>query len=181
MKVFKFGGASIFNADRIRNLLAIFKLYPDEKILVVISAMGKTTNALEKVADTFYKGEKEEALKLFEKIKLEHLSLAKQLFAQQTNSHLTNTNDLLTDFFTEVEWLLYDKPVRNYDYYYDQIICAGELLSSMIVSTFLNKEKIQNTWVDVRDILRTDDNFRDANVDIDFTQSKINEVIMPPF
>ncbi len=181
MKVFKFGGASISNADRIKNLLSIFKLYPDEKILVVISAMGKTTNALEKVADTFYQGEKEQALKLFEEIKLVHISLAKQLFVHQTNSTHTNSNDQLTDFFTEVEWLLYDKPVRNYDYYYDQIICAGELLSSLIVSTFLNKENIQNTWVDVRDILRTDDNFRDANVDIDFTQSKIDEVIMPFF
>ena len=172
MKVFKFGGASINTAERIEKLIPIFQSYPNEKILVVVSAMGKTTNALEKVTETFYKGEKEQALQLFENVKLEHLSIANQV---------TDKPIELKDFFTEVEWLLHDKSVRDYDYYYDQIVCAGEMLSSSIVSSFLNENKIKNIWVDVRDIIRTDDNFRDANVDINFTGDKINEAIKPLF
>ncbi|MEJ7822492.1 MAG: aspartate kinase, partial [Chitinophagaceae bacterium] len=173
MKVFKFGGASIRDAGRIKNLIAIFKSYPDEKILIVISALGKTTNALEKVADAFYAGQKEEALQLFQSIKQGHINLANELLSDPVNG--------INDFFTEVEWLLHDKAVRVYDYYYDQIVCAGELLSSLVVSTFLNQENIQNIWVDVRDVLRTDDNFKDANVDLNYTQDKINETIIPHF
>ena len=173
MKVFKFGGASINNVERIKNVSSIFKSYGDEKILVVISAMGKTTNALEKVVDAFYAGEKEKALQLFENVKQAHIDLENELLRQPI--------DEINDFFTEVEWMLYDKPVRDFDYYYDQVVCAGELLSSSIVSAFLQSEKIKNTWVDVRDIIRTDDNFRDANVDLAFTQNKINEIIKPIF
>ena len=173
MKVFKFGGASIKDAERIKNLIAIFKSYPDEKILIVISALGKTTNALEKVADAFYAGQKEEALQLFGIIKQDHINLLNALIKQNAEQ--------LNDFFTEVEWLLHDKAVRTYDYYYDQIVCAGEMLSSSIVSSFLNENKIKNIWVDVRDVLRTDANFRDANVDLNYTQGKINETIIPHF
>ena len=173
MKVFKFGGASINNVERIKNVSSIFKSYGDEKILVVISAMGKTTNALEKVVDAFYAGEKEKALQLFENVKQAHIDLENELLRQPI--------DEINDFFTEVEWMLYDKPVRDFDYYYDQVVCAGELLSSQIVSAFLLSEKIKNTWIDVRDIIRTDDNFRDANVDLGFTQNKINEIVKPIF
>lgn len=173
MKVFKFGGASIKDAERIKNLIAIFKSYPDEKILIVVSALGKTTNALEKVADAFYAGQKDEALQSFGIIKQDHIHLLNALIKQNAEQ--------LNDFFTEVEWLLHDKAVRAYDYYYDQIVCTGELLSSLVVSTFLNQENIQNIWVDVRDVLRTDANFRDANVDLNYTQGKINETIIPHF
>jgi aspartate kinase len=89
--------------------------------------------------------------------------------------------DFLNDFFTEVEWLLHDKPVRDFDYYYDQVVCVGELLSTAIVSRFLNSTGISNQWVDVRDIFRTDDNFRDANIDWNYTADKINREIIPLF
>jgi aspartate kinase len=87
----------------------------------------------------------------------------------------------LFDLFTEVEWLLHDKAVRHYDYYYDQVVCCGELLSTAIVSKFLNTIGIENKWMDVRDIVRTDDNFRDANIDWNYTQQKVNEIILPVF
>ena len=173
MKVFKFGGASINTAERIKNVSSIFKSYGDEKIVVVISAMGKTTNALEKIVDAFYQEKREEALQLFEDIKQTHINLANELIKQP--------NDTINDFFTEVEWLLHDKPVKDYNYYYDQIVCVGEMLSSLIVSAFLRSQKINNKWIDVRDIIRTDDNFRDANVDLDFTKNKINEIVLPIF
>jgi aspartate kinase len=177
MKVFKFGGASINSFERIQNLAVILKEYKDEKIVIVISAMGKMTNALEKVTEAFYSGRKEDALQLFEKIKQNHLTLLKYAVTQQWEAA---TNDLL-NFFTEVEWLLHDKPVKDYNYYYDQVVCTGELLSSTIVSYFLNEEKIPNKWIDVRDLLRTDDTFRDAVIDWPVTQKQIEEKILSLF
>jgi len=177
MLVFKFGGASVNSVERVKNVGDILKLYPGEKILVVISAMGKTTNALEKVTDAFFAGKKEEALQLFHQAKQQHLNTAKYLLV--TNA--TACEEQLNNFFTEVEWLLHDKPVRDYDYYYDQIVCIGELLSTSIVSHYLNEIGIKNKWIDVRDIFRTDDNFRDAVIDWEFTNSKVQDSIVPLF
>ncbi len=175
MKVFKFGGASVNSVERIKNLAAILQHYPSEKLLIVISAMGKTTNALEKVTEAFYAGKKEEALQLFEQVKQQHLSTAKYLLV----THYLACEAQLRDFFTEVEWLLHDKPVRDYDYYYDQVVCAGELLSTAIVSAYLNEAGISNQWIDVRDIFRTDDDFRDANIDWTFTQTAVSNIVVP--
>ena len=135
--------------------------------------MGKTTNGLEKVVNAFYKGNKEEALELFSIVKNQHLTTAKYLLVFKYNDCITQLND----FFTEVEWLLHDKPVRSYDYYYDQIVCTGELFSTCIISHYLNEEKILNQWLDVRDLIRTDNNFRDAGVQFEFSAEKINQAI----
>jgi aspartate kinase len=177
MEVFKFGGASVNSVERVKNVGDILKLYPDKKILVVISAMGKTTNALEKVVDAFYEGKKEEALQLFQQVKQQHLNTAKYLLV--ANALACETQ--LDNFFTEAEWLLHDKPVRDYDYYYDQVVCIGELLSTTIVSHYLNETGINNKWLDVRDIFRTDDNFRDAAIDWEFTNTKVQNAIAPLF
>ena len=177
MKVFKFGGASISTSERIKNLPDILKNYTGEKLLIVISAMGKTTNALEKVVDAFFKGKKEEALALFQQIKNDHL----QLFAELTNKPVSVSTSQLNDFFIEAEWLLHDKPVKVYDYYYDQVVPLGELLSTSIVSHYLNKASIKNQWIDVRDIIRTDNNFRNANIDWSFTREKVRGLVQPLF
>ena len=177
MQVFKFGGASVNSVERVKNVGDILKLYPGEKILVIISAMGKTTNALEKVADAFYAGKKDEALQLFQQVKQQHLNTAKYLLV----ANAIACEEQLNNFFTEVEWLLYDKPVRDYDYYYDQVVCIGELLSTSIVSYYLNETGIKNHWVDVRDIFRTDDNFRDAAIDWGFTEERITSQIVKLF
>ncbi len=177
MKVFKFGGASISTVERITNTSNIIKSFKGEKLLIIISAMGKTTNALEKVVDAFFDGRKEEALQLFEQVKESHLTILKYLIT----INWQQAENQLKDFFTEVEWLLHDKPVREYDYYYDQIVCCGELLSTAMVSIYLNESGIKNKWVDVRDIVRTDDNFRDAYVNWNFTQQKVKEDIEPLF
>jgi aspartate kinase len=177
MKVFKFGGASVNSVERIKNVGDILKLYPNEKLLVVISAMGKTTNALEKVVDAFYQENRQEALQLFEQVKTQHLTTAKYLLV---TNYLACEEQLRT-IFTEVEWLLYDKPVREFDYYYDQVVCAGELLSTSIISAWLNETGLQNIWVDVRDVFRTDDRFRDAGIDWPITQEKVKQIILPLF
>jgi aspartate kinase len=139
--------------------------------------MGKTTNALEKVTEAFFEGQKDEALILFEQVKQQHITTANYLLV----THFLECEKQLKNVFTEVEWLLHDKPVRDYDYYYDQIVCTGELLSTAIISSYLNEVGIGNDWIDVRDIFRTDDNFRDAAIDWDYTQFKVNTVIKPKF
>ena len=177
MKVFKFGGASINSVDRFKNTAKIIQSFKGEKLLIVISAMGKTTNALEKVIASFYESRKEEALMLFDQLKNNHLDTLKYL----TVTNWQQAENQLKDFFTEVEWLLHDKPVRNYDYYYDQIVCCGELLSSSILNSFLQEEKVNAKWLDVRDIIRTDNNFRDAAIDWSFTNKRIHEAVIPLF
>jgi aspartate kinase len=177
MKVFKFGGASINSVERIQNVGKILQSFKGEKILVIISAMGKTTNALEKVVDAFFDNRQEDALKLFEQVKEQHLNMLKYL----TPVNWQAAENHLKDFFTEIEWLLHDKPVREYDYYYDQIVCSGELLSTAMMSDYLNEIGIKNNWVDVRDIVRTDDNFRDATINWPVTQQKVSDIIQPLF
>lgn len=173
MKVFKFGGASVNSIERIKFLGSILQQHAGEKLVIIVSAMGKTTNALEKVAEAFFEGKKEEALQLFEQVKHQHLDTAKYLLV----THALSCEKQLRDFFTEIEWLLHDKPVRNFDYYYDQVVCVGELLSTSIVSHYLNETGISNKWLDVRDIIRTDNNFRDANIDWTITGQNMQELV----
>ncbi len=177
MKVFKFGGASINSVERIVNVGKILQQYKGEKILIIISAMGKTTNALEKVAEAFFEKRKDVALQLFNQVKEQHLNMLKYL----VTVHWQNAENNLQNFFTEIEWLLHDKPVRGYDYYYDQIVCCGELLSTAMMSDYLNEIGIKNNWIDVRDIVQTDNNFRDANINWDYTQKKVTDIIVPIF
>jgi aspartate kinase len=173
MKVFKFGGASVGSAERMRNVARILEQYKNDKLFVVVSAMGKTTNALEKVVEAFFNGNQQEALQYFADITSSHEKLALELLGQPLAA--------LNDFFTEIEWLLHDKPVRAFDYYYDQVVCVGELLSSRILSAFLQNLGIANSWIDVRDTMRTDNNFRDARIDWSFTAERSRDQILPLF
>lgn len=173
MNIFKFGGASVSTAERVKNVGEIVRKYSNENLLIIVSAMGKTTNALEKVAEAFFAGKKDEALEAFSRIKESHNQIATELLGEPLPQ--------LSDFYTEIEWLLHDKPVRDYDYYYDQIVCVGELLSSALVSASLNQAGVTNKWVDVRDVIRTDNNFRDARIDWSTTENKIRDEIQPLF
>lgn len=177
MKVFKFGGASVNSVERVQNLVDILQNYNGEKLLIVVSAMGKTTNALEKVVNAFYESKNAEALELFATIKRQHLNTAKYLLV----THFLSCENQLRDFFTEAEWLLHDKPVKDYDFYYDQLVCTGELFSTCIVSHFLNEKGISNKWIDVRDVFRTDDDFRDADIDWEITTANVRDNINPLF
>ena len=177
MQVFKFGGASINNIERIKNTSKIISDNASQKLLVVISAMGKTTNALEKIVDAYCDHRKEDALLLFEQVKNNHLEVVKYLLVHNWKQ----AEDQLKNFFTEIEWMLHDKPVRHYDYYYDQIVCCGELFSTCIVAHYLVEQKVNVVWKDVRDIFRTDNNFRDAGVDFEFTEKNIKENIATLF
>ncbi len=177
MQVFKLGGASIATVERIQQVAGLLQQYKEDRLLVVISAMGKTTNALEKVAEAFFEERKEDALQLFEQVKQHHLTAAKYLLV----THFNDALEQMSQLFTEVEWSLYDQPVREFDYYYDQIVCCGELLSSTIISAFLNEKGITNTWVDIRDILKTNNKFRVAGVDEAVTLQHIRTLLLPCF
>lgn len=177
MKVFKFGGASLESIERIQLVAAILQSYPDQQLLIVISAMGKTTNELEKVAQNFYMRKREIAAQLLHNIEKQHLDVAEKLLGNRNNPVF----EQLQQFFTEAEWTLGEKPLRQYDYYYDQLVSLGELLSTAIMSAYFNLAGIANTWLDVRDIFRTDDTFRDANIDWDWTQRNVTEKVLPLF
>ena len=177
MKVFKFGGASIHDFDSIQNVAYILANHKVEKLLIVISAMGKMTNALEKVAEAFYEQRNEDAHRLFDKIKTSHLNLLKYLIILQWEKATAKLNEL----FAKVEELLDEKPVKDYNYYYDQIVSIGELLSTTLISIFLNEQKIANKWMDVRDLLKTDHTFRDAKVNWEVTKKNVEEKLLPLF
>ncbi len=177
MKVYKLGGASIRDKDRIKQMAAITRNTSGGKTLIVISAMGKTTNALEKVAEAFYDKRREEAIAIFNTIKEQHLTIARELL----DNGYPQTVEHLSGFFTEIEWLLHDNPVQEYDYYYDQVVCIGEMLSSAIISAYFNQEGIMNKWVDVRDVLRTNDTFREAVIDWDISLQRTADILRPLF
>jgi aspartate kinase len=177
MKVFKFGGASLESIERMQLVTAILQANADQPLLVVISAMGKTTNELEKVAQNFYLRKREIAAQLLHNIEQQHLETAEKLLGNRDNPVF----EQLQEFFTEAEWTLGEKPLRQYDYYYDQLVSLGELLSTAIMSAYFTLAGIPNTWIDVRDVFRTDDTFRDANIDWDITGKNVTEKVLPLF
>jgi aspartate kinase len=177
MKVFKFGGASLESVERIQQVAAIVQSFPDQQILIVISAMGKTTNELEKVAENFYLHKREIAAQLLSNIEQQHLEVAEKLLGNRENPLF----EQLQQFFTEAEWTLGEKPGRSFDYYYDQLVSLGELLSTAIVSAYFNLAGVANTWLDVRDVFRTDDTFRDANIDWEVTAQNVTDKVVPLF
>ncbi len=179
MKVFKFGGASINSIERIQQLPALIQRNSDGPLLIIISAMGKITNALEKIVEAYCASRKGEALMLFEKIKHHHLTQIKYLVTQEWEK----ATEALNNIFKETEEILKTAPVKEngYGYYYDQIVGKGELLSSTLVSYFLAENNIDNRLVDVRKVLQTDDHFRDAKVDWNETSKNVQEIIKPIF
>ncbi|PUZ25999.1 aspartate kinase [Chitinophaga parva] len=177
MKVFKFGGASLASIERIQQVASIVRSFAGEKILIVISAMGKTTNELEKVVQHFYNGQKETALQLLQGIEAQHLQVARQLLHNPDNPVYAQ----LQQFYTEAEWTVGEQPVQSFDYYYDQLVSLGELLSTAIVSAYFNEAGLANAWMDVRDVFRTDDNYRDANIDWNVTQRNMTQKVVPLF
>ena len=177
MDVFKFGGASVADAQGIRNVTGILERTKGRPVMVVVSAMGKTTNALETVAEAYFAGRRDEALEIFRQLFDRHIGVLRELATAGSDKAEAH----LDEFRTEVEWLLHDRPVREFDYYYDQIVCVGELMSTVIVAAALEASGRAVHWVDVRDIFRTDDQFRAANIDITFTAQQVERYIKPAF
>jgi aspartate kinase len=176
MKVFKFGGASLESAERIYNVAEILRDYQGEPLLVVVSAMGKTTNDLEKVVEYYYRRLRETAARSLNTLVEKHLQLAQRLLKKDEAAFGS-----LRHLYHEMEWQLGEKPYKPYDYYYDQLVSRGELFSSIIISAFLNQEGLNNQWLDARTVIRTDDTYRDGRIQWNMAQQQINEKVKPLF
>jgi aspartate kinase len=156
MKVFKFGGASVSSADAVRNSVNILQMYPGNKVLV-ISAMGKTTNALEIVARKYF-NQDPEVWNIFQEVKAYHDGIITELWGEP--SSLSEVEKL----FDQISNRIKGERSMNFDYEYDQIVAFGELISTQIISLYFNHIGLKNKWVDVRNCLKTDDLFRESNI-----------------
>ncbi len=171
MKIFKFGGASVKDAASVKNMLTVLKNEGFEKTLVIISAMGKMTNAFEKIINAYY-FKKGDLLQQIAFVRNYHLNIIDDLFTNDKQSILIETEKL----FRELDEFLNSNRSTDYNFIYDQIVGFGELLSTKIISNYLNEKGIKNNWVDVREYIKTDTNYRDANVNWKQTNSNISKL-----
>ena len=173
MKVFKFGGASVKDAAAMKNVASIISRFKNEKPLVVISALGKTTNALEEIADAFFKKNENEAAEKIDALQQQHFKIVDELFddAQQVKNEL----------------LLFLKDLRgrekfktdNYNLLYDQVVSTGELLSTKIMAAYLLSQNLPAVWLDARQIIKTDQAYREPKINWPQTTKNINENVKP--
>ncbi len=166
MKIFKFGGASVKDAESVKNVSMVLKSQGFEKCLLVISAMGKTTNELEKVVELYFK--KGDYQTETEKIKQKHTEIAKGLF---NDDH--SVFDEINLFFDDIVSFLRRNKSPNYNFVYDQVVSCGEMISTKIVSEYLNDIQFTNQWLDARDYIKTDDSYRDGIVNWQKTEEFI--------
>ena len=173
MRIFKFGGASLRDTDNIKNVSEIIQKNSDMPLVVVVSAIGKTTNALEEVVRAYF-AQNDTAFDLLTTVREQHEVVIRALF-DKSDEVWAQINDL----FVEAEWVLEDVPHDAYDYIYDQIVSLGELLSSRVLTAYLKKTGVDAVWLDARDVVRTDDTWREAIVDWQITEKKIKENVLP--
>ena len=167
MKIFKFGGASVKDAESVKNVARVLGSQGFEECLIVVSAMGKTTNALEKAVQVYFeKGGYEAEI---QKVKQNHLEISNGLFAE---NHPVFAEISL--FFDDIESFLRRNKSPNYNFVYDQVVSCGEMISSKILSEFLNDNQFENAWLDARDYIKTDDYYREGNVNWEETEKKIS-------
>lgn len=168
MRVYKFGGASVKDAAGVQNLASILQAESKTDLMIVISAMGKTTNALEAIVNAYYSGDDPS----LDSLKQYHFDIMNQLFERNHPVY-----DEVNNLFVEIEWVIEDVPTSTYAYEYDQIVSVGELLSTTIISAYLNECGFINRWLDARDIIRTDNTHRNARVDWGLTEILIQKEI----
>jgi aspartate kinase len=173
LKVFKFGGASLRDAAGIKNVASILQTYKGKPVVIVVSAMGKTTNALEEVVAA-HAAQNGKAMDLLNAIREQHHAIMAELFEPGDEAYAA-----VNDHFVAAEWVLDEEPHPNYDYMYDQIICLGELISSVIVAAYLNKHGLPTQWLDARDVILTDDIYREGWVQWEETISRAQAKALP--
>ncbi|SMC81475.1 aspartate kinase [Moheibacter sediminis] len=169
MKVFKFGGASVKDANSVKNLAEVLKTAGYKNTFLVISAMGKTTNALEEVVKLYF--EKADFTSKVISIQQQHIAIAEELFE--------NSEEIKKEiyiFFEDLNAFLRRNKSPNYDFVYDQVVCCGELISTKIVSAYLNSIEVKNTWLDVRDFIKTDDTYREGKVNWELTEENFSRL-----
>jgi aspartate kinase len=172
MKVFKFGGASVKDAQGVRNLLSVLRATGEQDLVVVVSAMGKMTNALEKVVHEYFKNRSSYKAAQAEVVQF-HQEIMTDLFPNQSHPVFKK----VSDFFSQMTHFLDTNKSTNHAFVYDQVVGYGELASTTIISEYLDSENIKNTWLDVRQCIATNDYYRDASIDWEITQKQIIEKV----
>ena len=168
MKVFKFGGASVKDAAGIRNVYDVLQKAGYQDVLLVVSAMGKTTNALELVIKNYFEKSAELNASVQE-IKKYHNQILLDLFEDENHAVFAGVNE----HFSDLEYFLAHNKSPNYNFVYDQIVSMGEIISTTILSYYMNFMGIETQWIDVRNFIKTNNNYRDAEVDWELTQKNI--------
>jgi aspartate kinase len=172
MRIFKFGGASVKDADGVKNVASVLEKVGHEDVLIVISAMGKTTNALEVVIKNYFEKSNELNASLQE-VRKYHNQILLELFDDEDHDVYFAVNS----HFADLEYFLRSNKSPNYNFVYDQVISYGEIVSTTIVSHYFNEKGLKNNWIDVRNLIKTDATYRDANVDWEQTQKLISKGI----
>jgi aspartate kinase len=175
MQVYKFGGASIATAERMQALWPIIEA-AKQPVVLVVSALGKTTNALESIVNAACKSDKQGAADQAKVLEKQHIEYTRAVLDPKYHAE---AEQALNVFFTEMQWAIDDASNHKYDYTYDQVVCIGELLSTRIFAFFLQQQGMNVAWVDVRDIVRTDDTYRDARVDNEYSMRQAQQKLMP--
>lgn len=170
MRVFKFGGASVKDAEGIKNVYDVLQQVGFDDVLLVVSAMGKTTNALEVVIKNYFE-KSPELQSSVQDVKKYHNQILLDLFDDEKNGAFTAINTL----FSDLESFLKNNKSPNYNFVYDQIVSFGEIISTTIISHYFNFKGLKNNWLDVRNFIKTDTTYRDAIVDWDQTQQLISK------
>ncbi len=171
MKIYKFGGASVKDAEGIKNVVRVLRNEGFKNTLIVISAMGKMTNAFEKIINSYHH-KTDDLQQNISFVKDYHSTIINALFENNTNAVFTDVEAL----FRELNKFLTTNKSTDYNFIYDQIVGFGELLSTKIVSAYLNETGIENQWIDVREFLKTDDSYRDAYVNWEVTSQFISSL-----
>ena len=170
MRVFKFGGASVKDAEGVKNLVNVLEETGYKNTFLVVSAMGKITNAMEAVVKAYF-DDKQAVTKALNEVILYHQAIMEGLFENKDHEVFNQVNIL----FEEVRGFLAWNKSPKYSFVYDQVVGYGELISTSIVSSYLNEVGIKNEWMDIRDLIKTDDNYRDGKVNWERTQHLISE------
>lgn len=173
MKIFKFGGASVRNAENVMNVARILREYGSTPLVIVISAMGKTTNGLEDVLRLYWNGQDHHHK--IQEIKQYHLDIMDGLFPDRDHG----IYDEIENIFLSLDLYFAKTLERNFDFIYDQVISYGEILSTKIISAYLNATGYKNKWLDARNFIITDNLYREARVDWDTTTNLINRAVAP--
>lgn len=170
MKVFKFGGASVKDAASVRNIGSIVGSYADS-LVIVVSAMGKTTNALERVLHAYISGDKCAWTSELDEICEYHLKIARELIPDNGHAVYCELENIFTGLSRKLEF----PPAASYNQEYDQLVSWGEIISTIIISNYLNEQGIANQWTDARQVVKTDGTFREGRVDWDITSRLIRD------
>ena len=169
MQVYKFGGASVRSAEGIRNIYRIVSGVKDS-LFIVVSAMGKTTNAMEIVLDYFMKADHQASLIKLAEVEDYHIEIIKEIFV-----HPLNGIKAIEPVFDEMKSLITNGVGDDYDRWYDRLVSYGEIISTKIVSAYLTETGIDNSWLDLRGLIVTDSNFREANVRMNESQIRLQK------